>query len=124
MLVQTVESSQNLELTRHSPDASTVMHVLSERSGFDRVVLPTDYPCSTCYKVHLAVLKSLECESNTPHHALHDDIEVWEYTVSQGDTDNVTQVVLQAVLYVAKELECQQAVLLPVVSKIFLHAYI
>ena len=30
---------------------------------------------------------------------------------------------LQAVLYVVKELACQQAVLLPVVSQVFLRAY-
>jgi len=53
----------------------------------------------------------------------HDNIEVWEYTLSQGDTDKLTKAVLQAVLYVAKELSCQRAVLLPVVSQVFLRAY-
>jgi len=53
----------------------------------------------------------------------HDNIEVWEYTLSQGDTDKLTKAVLQAVLYVAKELACQGAVLLPVVSQVSLRAY-
>jgi len=53
----------------------------------------------------------------------HDNIEVWEYTLSQGDTDKLTKAVLQAVLYVAKELACQRAVLLQVVSQAFLRTY-
>jgi len=39
------------------------------------------------------------------------------------DTDKLTKAVLQAVLYVVKERACQQAVLLPVVSQVFLRAY-
>ena len=96
------------------------MYILYEKSGFDRVVL-SDFLCSTCYKVHLAALKSLECESNTSDNALCDYIEFLEYKVLQGY--KLTQSVLQAVLYVAKELACQRAVLLPVVSQEFLHAY-
>ena len=49
-----VKPKSGTYLTRHSPDTSTVTHVLSKNSGFDRVFLPTDYLCSTCYKVHLA----------------------------------------------------------------------
>ncbi len=109
--------------TRHSPDAIAVTHELSKNSGFDRVILPTDYLCSTCYKVHLAVLNSLESESNTPDNVLRDSIEIWEYKLSQGDTDRLTKAVLQAVLFVAKELACQRAVLLPVISQVFLDAY-
>lgn len=67
------------------------------------------------------MIKSLACESNTTDVSLHDYIEVWESKVLQGDTDRLTQAVLQAVLYVAKEFVCQRAVLLPVVS---LHAYV
>ena len=73
--------------------------------------------------LYLAVLNALECESNTLDNVLCDNIEVWEYKLSQGDTDKLTKAVLQAVLYVAKELACQQAVFLPVVSQVFLHAY-
>ena len=108
---------------RHSPDASTVTHVLSKNSTFGGVILPTDYLCATCYKVHQAVLHSLESESNTPDNVFCDSIEIWQYMHAQEDTNKLTKTVLQAVLYVAKELACQRAVLLPVVSQVFLDAY-
>ncbi len=109
--------------TRHSPDASTVSHILSQNCGFEGTILPTDYLCSTCYKVHLAVLHSIESESQTPDNVLQNRIDIWEYKLSQDNTDELTQAVLQAVLFVAKELASQRAVLLPVVSQVFLNAY-
>ncbi len=54
---------------------------------------------------------------------LRDSTEIWEYKLSQGDTDRLTKAVLQAVLFVANELACQRAVLLPVISQVFLDAY-
>ena len=118
-----VKPKSSTYFTRHSPDASTVTNILTQNSGFDRVILPTDYLCSMCYKVHLAVLRSLESEYMTPDNVLRDNIKIWQYKLSQEDTDKLTKAVLQAVLYVAKELANQRAVLLPVVSQVFLDAY-
>ena len=69
------------------------------------------------------MLCSLESEYMTLDNVLHDNIKIWEYKLSQEDTDKLTKAVLQAVLYVAKELANQQAVLLPVFSQVFLDTY-
>ena len=71
------------------------------------IILLTDYLCSTCYKVYLAVLYSLESEYMTPDNVLHENIKIWVYKLSHEDTDKLTKAVLQAVLYVAKELANQ-----------------
>ena len=69
------------------------------------------------------MLCSLEIEYMTPDNVLRDNIKIWEYKLSQEDTDKLTKAVLQAVLYVAKELANQRAVLLPVVLQVFLDTY-
>ena len=66
------------------------------------------------------MLRSLESEYMTPDNVLRDNIKIWEYKLSQEDTDKLTKAVLQAVLYVAKELANQRAVLLPVVLQVSL----
>ena len=60
--------------------------------------------------MHLAVLCSLESEYITPDNVLCGNIKIWEYKLSQEDTDKLTKAVLQAVLYVAKELANQRGI--------------
>ena len=109
--------------TRHSPDASTVSRVLHENMGFDGIVLSTDYICSTCYKVHIAIIQSIESETSSPDEMLKDHIAIWEYKFSTKDTDKLTMAILQSVLFVASEILHNRAVLLPHVASVFLEAY-
>ena len=44
--------------SRHSPDAETVSMHLS-KTGLDVEMKPEDYICSTCYKLHLSILKGI-----------------------------------------------------------------
>jgi len=44
--------------SRHSPDAETVFMHLS-KTGLDVEMKPEDYICSTCYKLHLSILKGI-----------------------------------------------------------------
>ena len=44
--------------SRHSPDAETVFMHLS-KTGLDVEMKPEDYICSTCYNLHLSILKGI-----------------------------------------------------------------
>ena len=52
--------------TGHSPDALTICSHLQNTVGMDIVLQPSDKICAMCYKVHVAILKSLEEQLNTP----------------------------------------------------------
>ena len=117
-----VKPKSGTYFTRHSPDASTVTRALHQ-DGFDGIIRSTDYICSTCYKVHLAIIQSMESQSSTPDNMLKDLICIWEHKISNENTDKLTKVILQVVLFVATELLHNRAVLLPHVSSMFVEAY-
>ena len=52
--------------TGHSPDALTICSHLQNTVGMDIVLQPSDKICAMCYKAHVAILKSLEEQLNTP----------------------------------------------------------
>ena len=69
------------------------MH-LSEISEFHTVIKPDDYLCSSCYKVHLAVLASIDDASPMPDSVLKNKIDIWKSVLEQGDMDRVTNAIL------------------------------
>jgi len=53
-----------------------------------------DYLCSSCYKVHLAVLASIDDASPMPDSVLRNKIDIWKSVLEQGDMDRVTNAIL------------------------------
>ena len=110
--------------TRRSPDAITVSHVLSENAGFDDVNIgESDNIFFSCYKSHLAIIKSIENEDSCTDYLLEDLITIWQYKYTDKETDKVTSSLLHVVLFVVQEFINQRAVLLPNVSKMFCQVY-
>ena len=54
---------------------------------------------------------------------LNDLMAIWECKLSESNTDKLTRTVLDTAIFVARELLNQRAVLLPHVSRVFLHTY-
>ena len=83
------------------------------KTGFDIQMKPKDCICSTCYKLHLSILKGVEDKTNSPDNELRDSIEFWRFKVMDGTTDELTRAVLKTVIFKAEHLLQQKAVLLP-----------
>lgn len=103
---------------RHSPDPSTVAQFLGHTTE-STPITASDCLCLSCYKVHLAILKHIEESQNTPAAKLKSDIELWRYELSNTD-DKLKIAQLETVLYVAKHLQHQEALLLPSISAHFI----
>ena len=72
--------------------------------------------------MHCYVIKSLGGEQNGSDDLLQESIKVWKHT-NENSTDLVTKATTTAVLYIAKHLLLNKAVLLPWVCKVFVQAY-
>ena len=107
---------------RHSPDAMKVSEHLSHTTGQSVVINPNDYLCFTCYKTHCSIIKSLKSPhgSNTQ---LQQSIEEWVSKYNDENSDKLTKAILEAVIYVARNLLMDKAILLPWACKVFLQAY-
>ena len=92
-------------------------------TGFNINIKPEDYICSTCYKLHLSILKGIEENTNSPDSVLRDSIEIWRVKLVDTDTDELTRAVLITVIFVAEHILHQKAVLLPLASKYFREEY-
>ena len=108
---------------RHSPNALAVVQHLKITTGTDIQITDDDYLCTNCYKMHCTIIKSLESVQHGSDDMLSSAIEVWTATMENDNNDTLTRSVLAAVLYVAKQLLENKAVLLPWVCQIFLQAY-
>ena len=71
--------------SRHSADPETVSVHLSS-VGVPIRMKSEDIICSTCYKLHLSILKGIEEKTNSPDSVLRDSIEIWRLKVTNGDT--------------------------------------
>ena len=107
---------------RHSPNALAVSQHLATTAGIDIQIGNDDYICTSCYKMHCSIIKSLESKQNGSDDTLHDSVEIWKHT-AEKTTDLVTKATLAAVMYVAKHLLQKKAILLPWVCQVFLRAY-
>ena len=94
---------------------------IKDTTGTPIVISPDDWLCTSCYNTHCSIVKSTECELNGSDEMLIKSIDDWE--AKAYDTDQLTKAVLSSVIFVAKYLLLQKALLLPWVCQVFLIAY-
>ena len=90
-----IKPPKGTHFTRYSPNSDLINSILgvAEFDGTEPLA-STDYICNTCYKLHVAILKSHENENE-----LADLIQIWEITLS-NETSELTAAVLHSVLFV------------------------
>ena len=105
--------------THHSPDAQFVADYFNKiDNNFNVNLSPTDYLCLNCYKLHLSIVTA-EAQSSS----LADDIDIWTLAQAEHSDDKLTNSVLDAVLFVGKNLLEDKALLLSTVSSVFIESY-
>ena len=92
-------------------------------TGLAVSIKPEDYICSTCYKLHLSILKGIKEKANSSDNVLRDSIEIWKFKLADSVIDKPTRAVLATVDFVAEQLLHQKAELLPHASKYFREEY-
>ena len=105
----------------HSPNPVIVSKYIKDTTGTPIVISPDDWLCTSCYNTHCSIVKSTECELKGSDEMLIKCIDDWE--AKAYDTDQLTKAVLSSVIFVAKYLLLQKALLLPWVCQVFLIAY-
>jgi len=108
---------------RHSPNVTIVSQYLKDTTGTDIVISPFDWICTNCYNTQCSIIKSIEYEQTGSNEMLAKAIEVWEVIANTHNTDKLTKATFLSVIFVAKHLLPQKAVLLPWACHIFLQAY-
>jgi len=108
----------------HSPDAILVsQQYLKDTTNTDVVILPSDWICTNCYNTHCSIIKSLESKENGTDEMLMHHIQGWENNVKSPNNNKLTLAILTSVLFVARHLLAQKAVLLPQVCQVVLETY-
>ena len=107
---------------RHSPNSTIVSQYLKDTTGTDLVISPDDWICTNCYNTHCTIIKSIECNQIGSNEMLAKAIEEWETTTAYN-IDKLTKAILSSVVFVAKYLLAQKAVLLPWACHVFLQVY-
>ena len=103
----------------YSPDPAAVSHYLYATTGSEVTIQPTDVICSTCYKLHVAIINDDETNCT-----MEDSLTKWrESTNESTDSEMLTRAVLTAVILVGEHLHKNKALLLPQVSRVFVEAY-
>ena len=106
--------------TRHSPDAETVSQYLSVRTGTHPDLTPDDTLCKGCYDMHWVILNHMEQQQTEPSTKLKACILVWnEKLKDEINTNETTRAILTSVIYVARKLQ-QDRALLPQAVTVFL----
>ena len=108
---------------RYSPNPTIVSQYIKDTTGTDVAISPDDWICTNCYNTHCSIIKSIECNQTGSNEMLTKAIEIWEATTNAHNTDKLTKAVLSSVIFVAKYLLVQKAVLLPWACHVFLQAY-
>ena len=117
-------SKRGTSFSHHSPDTHAVSLHLEETTGIKTNVNPGDLLCTTCYKLHLSILKALETQQSRPSdNALKNAMSIWDLKLQDPTTDTLTKATLKVVLYLSESLLQQRAVLLPTVCQVFLETY-
>ena len=103
----------------YSPNASLVNEFLRQCTELE----VTDMISDKDYTSHLALVKSHEEQGRSSDVQLNDLIAIWECKISDSDSDKLTRTMLHTaiIIYVAREVLNQRAVLLPHISQIFFH---
>ena len=108
---------------RHSPNPVIVSKYIKDTTGTDIRISPHDCICTSCYNTHCSIVKSIEYKLNGSDELLAKSIEEWEATKKTHNTDRLTKAILTSVVFVAKNLLVQKALLLPWVCQVFLNTY-
>ena len=108
---------------RHSPDAITVSQYLYQGTGYDSILSPTDTFCKSCYDMHLVILNHIQQQANKPSTKLKSNIMLWKVTIKDENTNELTRAILATVIFVAKKLQQDRALLLPQAVTVFLDNY-
>ena len=99
-----------------------VSQYLKDTTSIDVVILPDDWICTNCYNTHCSIIRSTECNQIGSNEILTKAIEEWE-TTNAHNTDKLTKAILLSVIFVAKHLLAQKALLLPWACPVFFQAY-
>lgn len=97
------------------PDALTISSILSA------TIDPDDILCLLCYKAQLKLLSNLQQEPLSDI-SLMNDIEMWLYT-QRHSTSKLTRSILEAIIFVANQLQQEKALLLSSAVTIFIEHY-
>ena len=117
-------AKRGTSFSHHSPEAHAVSQHLEETTGIRTNVTPGDLLCTTCYTLHLSILKALETQQSRPSDdALKNDMSIWDMKLRDPTTDTLTKAMLKVVLYLSESLLQLKAVLLPTVCQVFLETY-
>ena len=110
------------KFTHHSPDAHTVSSYMSGNDN-GREILPDDVLCIGCYKAHKILLTEIENMPEYTNESLSDDIKFWAKVQKEPSTDLLTNAILETVIFVAKQLYQEKALLLSTACSVFLDTY-
>ena len=79
---------------RHSPDAIKVSEHLSNTTGQNVEIKPSDYICYTCYRTHCSIIESLMAPHGSKT-SLQRSIEEWVSEYNANTTNKLTKLSLQ-----------------------------
>ena len=113
--------SRQAPYSRVSPYAISVSKYLNERTDLMGSVGPSDVLCKSCYDMHLLLLEHINTKE--PHLQLQASICQWKLKMEDKATDKLTKAVLRTVIFVAKVLQQEKALLLPKVVSVFMDIY-
>ena len=105
------------DYTRHSPDAIAVSSYLTEYTEFGMTFSANDAICKSCYNMHLTIIQRMEKQDNIRE--LQSDLMIWAMTVEDKHTNALTRAILLTVIFVAKMLKNDKALLLPHAVNVF-----
>ena len=100
----------------HSADSQAITNILHIS------IKPDDVLCTMCYKAHLTLLNGIKCESDTFENRLNGDIDKW-LLAQESSLSQLLRSILEAAIFVGRNLIKNKAVLLSTVSTIFAEAY-
>ena len=101
---------------------ASIAQYLKDITGIDVVISPDEWICTNCYNTHCNIIKSIECDQTGSNEMITKATEEWE-TTNAHNTDTLTKAILLSVIFVAKHLLAQKAILLPWACHVFLQAY-
>lgn len=114
---------EGTKFTHHSPDACTVSSYISDDDN-GREILPDDVLCIACYKAHQSLLAEIETIPEYINKCLYDDMKFWAEVQKEPSTDPpLTNAILETVIFVAKQLYQEKALLLSTACSVFLETY-
>ena len=109
--------------TRHSPDPVYISQYLTQTTGFEVDLTPTDTICKACYDMHLVIQQNIQVPTSAPSAQLQSDLVSWTTRSSDETTDELTRAVLTTVIFVGTSLQQDRALLLPQAVTVFTENY-